>query len=186
MKKVRNTTPQEIHEGLLRLRKLIKSNAEFVFVSIEVDVESTPQECYGNVEKKISKDGGSIVYGWSIWEVEGVMVEGEHHAVWCAPNGNLVCVSRRRDGDNRMLFLPDSVNLYSGIPIGSVRMSWPKNRHVEKWIDALNERDRFISRHTSRGTGLLQCNADEHHYHMHRVHSAGANIIQKLGIVITV
>ncbi len=52
-----------------------------------------PNDCYENVKKHISQNGGDIVYGWSIWEWPQVFIEAFHHALWKNPKGRLIDIS---------------------------------------------------------------------------------------------
>lgn len=171
-----SAAPKEIHEGVLRLCRKIGVNAAPVFVPIIAEPESMPQWCYQNVLAKVGRDGGSSVEGWCIWELPNILVEGEHHAVWKSPDGQLRCISRRNDGDAILLFLPDPRNRYEGLPIGNVRLSWPKNRHTDRWIETLESFERFKRRHTQPYTHIMRFDPSQLAYHQREVNRAAERI----------
>ena len=61
--------------------------------------------CIPNVLNYALQHGGEIVFGLLIWEAVGA-IEGEYHAIWRSPDGWLVDVTKKPDGEKRVLFLP--------------------------------------------------------------------------------
>lgn len=53
-----------------------------------------PNDCTGNVQSVIEIHGGTVQYGWQLWETwRGVLLEGEFHAIWVDEHGRwLVCL----------------------------------------------------------------------------------------------
>ena len=53
-----------------------------LYLNIEANSGTIKNECYKNVERMIKNNGGSIQYGWQIWEtIPDLMAEAEFHAV---------------------------------------------------------------------------------------------------------
>lgn len=60
--------------------------------------------------------------GWIIWEDPGLLVEAEFHVVWADPGGNLVDVTPKPDGEQRILFVRDSSVIWDfSAPVGNKR-----------------------------------------------------------------
>jgi SEC-C motif len=93
-------------------------------------------DCYANVEEQVRRRGGSIIYGWIIWLIPNVMIEAEHHAVWCSPNGMLVCVSPHVRGERMVVFAPDPATPYPGNSIDNVRKPLSDDPVVAEFIAA--------------------------------------------------
>lgn len=89
----------------------IKSAPAFVTVQSEGYRQN---DCYANGERCIQQNGGGEQQGWIIWESVGFLLQAEHHAVWLAPDGNMIDISPKLDGETSILFLPDSRNLWTG------------------------------------------------------------------------
>ena len=63
--------------------------------------------CSDGVREKIKHDGGSILFGWSIWEWPKVLLTGEFHAIWISPDGNNLDITPKPQGEATILFVPD-------------------------------------------------------------------------------
>lgn len=86
--------------------EVLDIEAEPIILSVLVDSESEPLECFRNVERKIKLAGGSRRYGWVIWKHGASMIEGEFHSVWISPDGSLVDVTPH-DDEQKIVFVPD-------------------------------------------------------------------------------
>ena len=47
--------------------------------------------------------------GWTVWEMPGVILNLERHAVWHTTDGRLIDVTPKPDDETSILFLPDNV-----------------------------------------------------------------------------
>jgi hypothetical protein len=63
--------------------------------------------CSDGVLEKMKHAGGSIVFGWTIWEWPGVLLTGEFHAVWMDATGTLYDITPKPHGETEIIFLPD-------------------------------------------------------------------------------
>lgn len=63
--------------------------------------------CWENVSQHVAEFGGSSLNGWIIWEIPGFLVEAEFHQVWRNPEGELIDITQKGDGERSILFLPD-------------------------------------------------------------------------------
>jgi hypothetical protein len=62
--------------------------------------------CSDGVLEKVRRDGGSILFGWCIWQWRALLVTGEFHAVWVDPGGALNDITPKPHGETRILFVP--------------------------------------------------------------------------------
>ena len=73
------------------------------------------RECFGNVRRKVEREGGRIQFGWEIYVWPGVYIEAEHHAVYEGPNGppwlDITPAMTELPYEKR-LFLPDDSAVY--------------------------------------------------------------------------
>jgi hypothetical protein len=64
--------------------------------------------CHLNVCVQCNQFGGTSQYGWIIGQDKQTgFVEATFHTVWRAPDGELIDITPRRDGEKRVLFVPD-------------------------------------------------------------------------------
>ena len=68
--------------------------------------EAVMLDCFVNVSRYAERFGGSIQYGWLIWEWPTIMIEAEFHAVWVTPQGALKDITPNPFGMGQVLFLP--------------------------------------------------------------------------------
>ena len=80
------------------------------WTSIRIPVRPEPSArwgwCTASVRGHIKKHGGEMVLGWIIW-VGPLLVEGEAHAVWRSPTGELIDITPKPDGEKEIVFCPD-------------------------------------------------------------------------------
>ena len=119
-------------------------------LQVEPVSNAVENECYDNVAKAISLKGGSIQYGWKIYEgLPGLMLEAEFHAVWVDSEGVMHEVSPASlPGMNTILFLPDSSRTYTGTQIDNVRIALRDDplitdslKNAEAYYEATNRGD---------------------------------------------
>ena len=137
------TTPSEIGGAVDALQKRFTLGPAF-WVPVEARPDSTPGECYGDVERQAQEYGGGIVYGWTVWEWPRIMVEGEFHAVWKNPAGGLRDVSHKTDQEQRILFIPDIARTYQGHRIDNLRLALWDYPLVHEFIRLAEERARMM------------------------------------------
>jgi len=127
--------PREIAPKVLELCNEIKPGSGAVWVPVKTMKNAIQNDCFKNVAKKIKRDGGSIQYGWVIWEWVHVLVEAEFHAVWRSPDARLACVSPNDQNEDKILFLPDDSRSFDGINrIDNIRKSLRKEAVVDEFI----------------------------------------------------
>lgn len=77
-----------------------------VFVDVRPPQYSHPNKCTFNVKEAIHREGGEIIYGWSIAVWPKVMMDCIGHAVHDI-DGHWKCVTPEKDDNTKILFLPD-------------------------------------------------------------------------------
>jgi hypothetical protein len=128
------TTPNTIGPSVEALRKELHLQEEPIWIPVQSRSDSKPADCFCDVKHQIAEFGGSAIYGWQIWEWPRIMIEAEFHAVWNSPDEEILDVSVKPDGENRILFLPDPNRTYEGRQIDNVRVALWKNNLVHAFI----------------------------------------------------
>lgn len=137
-KKAFTTSPTEVSAPIYGLCRELNPNSRPTWVTVRPDPDAIVSECFSNVASKVARDGGSLLFGWTIWEWPRVFIEAEHHAVW-ENNGEFLDVTPHASGEHRILFLPDPGRTYDFVGkkrIINVKRSLGVFASVERWIDA--------------------------------------------------
>ena len=140
-KKNFTTTPQKISTAIISLCREINPESQVVAVSVQPDINAIISECFPNVMKKVEMAGGSICYGWTIWEWRRVFIEAEHHAVW-EKDGLLIDITPKTNGEKNIMFLPDQSKVYNWVTkrrINNVKRSLGIFNSAEEWLRAADE-----------------------------------------------
>lgn len=122
-----------------------------------------PLECFYNVQSQVEARGGRIAYGWAIWVWPRVFVEAEHHAVW-EIHGKMIDVTPRRDGEEKILFLPDPMRTYDfdgNSRIDNQRHSLSSSPAVASLLYCYSERQRFFEANSVGRTTNIDLRAFE-------------------------
>jgi hypothetical protein len=72
--------PRAISKEILALCAEIAPGVSPITVQSKPAPGATAQSCFYNVRACIEREGGEMLYGWSIWEWPRVFIEAEHHA----------------------------------------------------------------------------------------------------------
>lgn len=83
-----------------------------VYVPVEPEPDANPSYCFDNVAHQIEEYGGSVAYGWAIWQWPGAYLEAEHHGIWRNDRGQLIDITPGIDHRRRILFQPDQSATY--------------------------------------------------------------------------
>lgn len=94
---------KKVSPGVLPVRLVIRSESGCL-----------PRDCFANVQRMVSREGGAIRFGWAIWEWPRVFIEAEHHAVYESPHGVLTDLTppAPEDQQTARLFLRDDSTVY--------------------------------------------------------------------------
>ena len=121
------SVPKAITEQILGLCRKIGATERPIFIKVQPAPTSILNECFPNVDRVVKARGGSLQYGWSLWEKPDIFMEGIFHGVWKDDSGNLIDDTPHDDGDEQILFLPDTGRVYTGAPVNNVRMVLSKD-----------------------------------------------------------
>lgn len=144
------TTPKAITPNIGAACLTISASKPRLIRSIPF-MGSRPSFCFDNVAKKIARHGGTIEYGWAVWQVEGLYIEVEHHGVWKNKSGVLIDVSPQFANAPSILFLPDDRAPYKAdqplpnrfFPDSDSPLSIEFSRLAERRIEILNKYRKF-------------------------------------------
>ncbi len=128
-------TPKFISPEIKDFCKKIASSQTPVFLDIQTDTSVELLDCFGNVQKKIEKEGGTVQYGWRIWECPRIMIEAEFHAVWLSPQNHFVDITPTQFDTNKILFLPDKIRKYEGKQINNIKHPLTDDPLVKEFIE---------------------------------------------------
>ena len=112
-----------------------------VVLHVDAPPWADPNECTQNVASVIEIYGGSVEYGWQLWEtLPGVLLEGEFHAVWVDPKGRRLDVTPKEiAGLACSVFLPDPALVYEGRQIDNVRVPLKDDTLITAFIQAAED-----------------------------------------------
>jgi len=140
------STPSRITADVRRLCRRIGQVSEPVFVEVGHPVDSRLNDCFMDVRMQVDDHGGSIQHGWTIWEWPGVFSEAEFHAVWRTPEGRLLDVTKKKDGEDRILFAPDPYRVFENKRIDNIRMVIGRDPRIKELLQLHERFQRLINR----------------------------------------
>jgi hypothetical protein len=100
------TTPAAITRAITSFCESIGAEPP-VYLPVRQDQNAIFGLCNLNVLVKVERSGGGIQYGWMIWELPGLFLNAELHAVWVDTDGTLVDISPKSDGETQILYAAD-------------------------------------------------------------------------------
>jgi hypothetical protein len=145
------TTPRALNADILGFCRRINAASAPTFLDVAPELWAAQGECFFNVRRKVSEDGGALVYGWRVWCWPGVFAEAEHHAVWRSAGGALHDISPTPSGETRILFLSDPQRDYDFETMrrrDNIRAPLTDDPLVAQWIAAAAEVHRFLETHS--------------------------------------
>jgi hypothetical protein len=126
--------PEIIDDKVLRLAKKLGCEDDPLFINVITEPYAISRECFASVEEKIRRSQGSLQLGWQIWEMPGVFIEAEFHAVWRSPDGILIDIKPKTEKVKKILFIPDTKAKYDGACVNNVRINISNSRLVDDFI----------------------------------------------------
>lgn len=126
--------PEKIDNGVTTLVEQIGISEEPLYIDVTPEPYAEVKECFSAVSQKIDKDGGSSQLGWEIWQIPGIMIEAEFHAVWKSPKGKLLDITPKSRPIDKILFIPDRNSKYDGAQRNNVRLNVSGKRLVDDYI----------------------------------------------------
>lgn len=129
-----HTTPSEIGESVGKLIDCLPRPGEPKYLNLESVPGVRRLDCFGNVERHVASRGGSIQYGWCVWETPGEWIEGEFHAVWRSPLSELIDITPKVDGEQRILFIPDCETVDKGGHIANIPVMLTDDPRIKRRV----------------------------------------------------
>ena len=166
------TTPVRISEQVVRFCKRLDPRQTPIFVPVIPSLGIRADHCFYDVQRKVRVEGGRVQYGWTIWEKPGVLLEAEFHAIWVSPNNELIDVTPKVDGEQQILFLPDTDRVWEGEMVDNVRFLLLDNDYTRQLIRYSEARFRLRKKHWRDGESVIpfdEVQQFERQYGMHNV-----------------
>jgi hypothetical protein len=147
---VMTRTPPAITDQILDLCREINPEKTPQYLRILPDRDCAPLDCFHNARRRVERDGGSIQFGWAIWEWPGVYIEAEHHAVY-VPLGQpwVDLTPSATPGFSHRLFLADDAAIYNfkneGIRRDNHRRALRDDALIQDFFHVAIEHNRIMS-----------------------------------------
>jgi len=103
---VTETTPTALSDAVIEFAATLTTEQP-IMVPVVSDRFGLYGWCSDGVSEKVKVDGGSIVFGWTIWEVPKLLLTAEFHAVWSPADGSLVDITPKPNAERQIVFVPD-------------------------------------------------------------------------------
>lgn len=126
------TTPKVITEPIRNLCRQLSAK-EPVFLDVRPDAFADMGMCYINASDVAQRIGGKVVFGWLIWEMPGIYVTAEHHAV-VEIDGKMIDVTPPFAGEQKVVFVPDSITEYHSKIIPNRYASLVANELISRYV----------------------------------------------------
>jgi hypothetical protein len=68
-----------------------------------------------------------------------VFIEGEFHAVWRRPDGSLLDVTAKQDGEKQICFIPDRQIVWNERAVDNARLGLVSDWMLSRWIELNKE-----------------------------------------------
>ena len=100
------------------------------YIPVKPAPGATPLNCHVNVKVRVKHEGGSIVYGWALWEMAPVFLEAHFHAIWSRSDGQRIDITPPQDGENKLLFARDRNRVWAGKKVPHQYFPLARNRRA--------------------------------------------------------
>lgn len=129
--------PLEINSIVETFCKTISEENPF-FVEVIPDKDALANECFPNVEKKIQRENGEIIYGWQIWIWPEVFIEAEFHGIWKSEDDYILDITPKIPSVDKILFLPDKNHKYEGFQVKNRKMKISDNGVLDDYFECFD------------------------------------------------
>jgi len=151
MIRITSTTPKEIKYNIREFCKEIDPSKDPRFVTVQPEPWCDVNECFNKVKNHVRIHGGSIQYGWIIWEIPNIFLDAEFHAVWVNPSGDFIDITPKPDGEKIILFLPDSLRVYENELIENIRKPLIDNEFTRRLVKEGQKNFKLKQKHFKNG-----------------------------------
>lgn len=132
------TTPPFLTDAIREFSRQLSAE-EPQFLSVTPEPLAKLGRCYGNAESAAQGFGGAIVFGWIIWEMQGVYLVAEHHAVVEA-DGQLIDVTPTIAGETEVLFVPSPIEDIQSLPLPNQYVALGTHPHLVRYVELARRR----------------------------------------------
>lgn len=139
-------TPKEITDEIKRFCEEVTPGEQPFFVPVRPESGAVTSECHPNVERHVKAQGGEAVYGWIIWQSPAVL-HAEFHCNWRSPDGKLIDITPKADGEAEILFLPDQRHQWSGWAVPCRRKARRTDPMLAQFISVMDQIARIQSKY---------------------------------------
>lgn len=139
-------TPYSKSNSVKALLNKINANTQPIYVKNLPNHMDIENECFPLVDEYISRHGGERILGWAIWELPGLFIEAEFHAIWKTPVGELMDLNYRPLKTEKILFLPDYEIVYEGYQKNNIRLALSNNPAVIDFLKAHDKMFEFMNK----------------------------------------
>ena len=101
-------------------------------------------DCFMDVRNQVDEFGGDVQHGWTIWTWTGIFAEGEFHAVWRSPQGELVDVSSKKHGEPAIMFAADHSRVFRERRVPNIRFAISSDPRVKQLFDLHDRFQRLV------------------------------------------
>ncbi|MBJ8452933.1 hypothetical protein I6M90_13900 [Acinetobacter bereziniae] len=155
-------TPFLESNSVKALLKHMKKSGNPIYVKSKPNQNTIQNECFPMVDEYISLNGGERVLGWTLWELPGLFIEAEFHAVWKSPEGELIDLNPRPLKTENILFLQDDSIEYNNYQINNFRLPLTNNPIVINFLNLHDKMFEFMNRGERKGQyGEIKLNTSE-------------------------
>jgi hypothetical protein len=140
------TTPMKISEEITSLCQELVPGGVPIYLQVTPAPGARVNDCFVNIERHLTANGGAICIGWQIWEWPRVLLEAEFHAVWKDQNGTFVDITPKEDLEKSILFLPDPHRRYTGKRASNVQRPLSTDPTVTEYIAAYRAESKLMTR----------------------------------------
>src|SRR5216683_1794535 len=102
-----------ISNEVMSLCRMIHPANQPCYVEVRPGLNAKLLDCFMNVQTKVDSEGGTIQYGWALWQPSGFFLAAEHHAVYEPKAGPpWIDITPHNSDATCILFLPDEKAVY--------------------------------------------------------------------------
>ena len=139
-------TPQRISPKIREMSLELTGDNSPTFVPVKALPGADALECFPVVENHVAQAGGTVCYGWRFWELPGIYVEAEFHAVWRTEDGSLLDITPNQVGSQQVLFVADPSRVYEGHQVKNIRRALADHPAILNFFAAADAEYEFMNR----------------------------------------
>lgn len=136
------TMPTHVTEEIKKFCEEVTPGQLPVYVPVAPQTEAEIDKCHVNVEEHIKSHGGTPIYGWIIWQ-SPALLHALFHCNWMSPDGELIDITPKVDGETKILFLPDPAKQWKGRYVPSRRNARRSDPLIARFVAVNDQMDKI-------------------------------------------